>query len=89
MDFANELCEWESALQRYVQATHYPMSDEVKCSIVSMNAPRAIQSYIRFSDVDLLESYAVLRRGVFKFLTRGRTFGNEEQLQEAPWELDA
>eukprot|EP00972_Heterocapsa_arctica_P031085 4574848-Heterocapsa_arctica.AAC.1 len=48
-----------------------------------MSAPRAIQSYIRVSDVDLLESYAVLRRGVFKFLTRGRAFGNEGQLQGA------
>eukprot|EP00972_Heterocapsa_arctica_P022063 3244033-Heterocapsa_arctica.AAC.1 len=65
------------------------MPDEVKCSIVSKNAPRAIQTYIRVSDVDLLESYAVLRRGVFKFLTRGRAFGNEGQLQGVPMELDA
>eukprot|EP00972_Heterocapsa_arctica_P098190 14491738-Heterocapsa_arctica.AAC.1 len=54
-----------------------------------MNAPRAIQSYIRVSDVDLLESYAVLRRGVFKFLSRGRAFRNEGQLQGVPMELDA
>eukprot|EP00972_Heterocapsa_arctica_P001407 206253-Heterocapsa_arctica.AAC.1 len=45
--FANKLGDWELALQRYEQATGVPMPDEVKCSVASMNAPRAVQSYIR------------------------------------------
>eukprot|EP00972_Heterocapsa_arctica_P095543 14090428-Heterocapsa_arctica.AAC.1 len=65
------------------------MPDEVKCSVVAMRAPRAIQSYLRVSDVDLLQNYAVLRQGIFKFLTRGRAFGSEGQLQGVPMELDA
>eukprot|EP00972_Heterocapsa_arctica_P069354 10247035-Heterocapsa_arctica.AAC.1 len=30
-----------------------------------------------------------MRRGIFKFLTRWRAFGNEGQLQGVPMELDA
>eukprot|EP00972_Heterocapsa_arctica_P060309 8894940-Heterocapsa_arctica.AAC.1 len=65
------------------------MPDDVKCSVVSMNAPRAIQSYLRVSDADLLRNYAALRQGIFKFLTRGRAYGNEGQPQGVPMELDA
>eukprot|EP00972_Heterocapsa_arctica_P075907 11195801-Heterocapsa_arctica.AAC.1 len=54
-----------------------------------MHAPRAIQAYIRVSDVDLFANYSTLRGGIFKFLTRGRVFGNEGQLQGVPMELDA
>eukprot|EP00972_Heterocapsa_arctica_P074906 11055656-Heterocapsa_arctica.AAC.1 len=80
-DFADELRAWELAVQRYEEATRFLMPDKVKCTVVAMNAPRAIQSYLRVSDVDLLENYGILRRGIFKFLTRGRAFGNEGQLQ--------
>eukprot|EP00972_Heterocapsa_arctica_P054070 7968148-Heterocapsa_arctica.AAC.1 len=33
--------------------------------------------------------YGALRRGLFRFLDRGRAFGNEGQLQGVPMELDA
>eukprot|EP00972_Heterocapsa_arctica_P007510 1095579-Heterocapsa_arctica.AAC.1 len=61
----------------------------VKCSVVSMNAPRSIQSYLRVTDANLLRDYATLRGGIFRFLTRGRAYGNEGQLQGVPMELDA
>ncbi len=76
-DFEDELRAWELAVQRYEEATRFPMPYEVKRSVVSMNAPRAIQSCLRLSDVDLLANYATLRGGIFKFLTRGRALGNE------------
>eukprot|EP00972_Heterocapsa_arctica_P011889 1740956-Heterocapsa_arctica.AAC.1 len=57
-DFTGELREWELTLLRYEEATRFPTPDDVKCSVVSINAPRAIQSYIRVSDVNLLENYA-------------------------------
>eukprot|EP00972_Heterocapsa_arctica_P075749 11172174-Heterocapsa_arctica.AAC.1 len=65
------------------------MPDEVRCSVVAMHAPRAIQSYLRVNDIDLLVNNQTLRRSIFKFLTRGRAFGNEGQLQGVPMELDA
>eukprot|EP00972_Heterocapsa_arctica_P083454 12296255-Heterocapsa_arctica.AAC.1 len=79
--FADELRAWELAVLRYEEGTGVPMPDEVRCSVVAMHAPRAIQAYMRVSDVDLLANYATLRGGIFKFLTRGRAFGNEGQLQ--------
>eukprot|EP00972_Heterocapsa_arctica_P034570 5089502-Heterocapsa_arctica.AAC.1 len=88
-DFADELRVWELAVQRHEEATRFPMPDDVKCSVVSMRAPRAIQSYLRVSDTDLLANYTTLRQGIFRFLTRGRAFGNEGQLQGVPMELDA
>eukprot|EP00972_Heterocapsa_arctica_P006845 1001064-Heterocapsa_arctica.AAC.1 len=33
--------------------------------------------------------YGALRQGLFRFLDRGRAFGNEGQLQGVPMELDA
>eukprot|EP00972_Heterocapsa_arctica_P049511 7287229-Heterocapsa_arctica.AAC.1 len=61
VEFASELREWEFAVVRYEEATWFPMPDDVKCSVVSMNAPRAIQSYLRVSDANLLRDYATLR----------------------------
>eukprot|EP00972_Heterocapsa_arctica_P096877 14292754-Heterocapsa_arctica.AAC.1 len=63
--FGNELRDWELQLQRYEQATGVPIPDEVKCSVTSMNAPKAIQSYIRVSDTDLMQNYTTLRAGIF------------------------
>eukprot|EP00972_Heterocapsa_arctica_P062043 9147833-Heterocapsa_arctica.AAC.1 len=36
-----------------------------------------------------MQNYTTLRAGVFRFLTRGRAFGQEGQLQGVPMELDA
>eukprot|EP00972_Heterocapsa_arctica_P035257 5188812-Heterocapsa_arctica.AAC.1 len=36
-----------------------------------------------------MQNYTTLRAGVFRFLTRGRAFGREGQLQGVPMELDA
>eukprot|EP00972_Heterocapsa_arctica_P052342 7699212-Heterocapsa_arctica.AAC.1 len=36
-----------------------------------------------------MQNYTTLRSGIFKFLTRGRAFGREGQLQGVPMELDA
>eukprot|EP00972_Heterocapsa_arctica_P105685 15569895-Heterocapsa_arctica.AAC.1 len=65
------------------------MPDEMKCSVMSMNAPKAIQSYIRVSDTDPMQNYTTLHAGISRFLTRGRAFGREGQLQGVPMELDA
>eukprot|EP00972_Heterocapsa_arctica_P077291 11400714-Heterocapsa_arctica.AAC.1 len=46
-DFADELRALELAVQRYEEATRFRMPDDVKCSVISMHAPRAIQSYLR------------------------------------------
>eukprot|EP00972_Heterocapsa_arctica_P082786 12199079-Heterocapsa_arctica.AAC.1 len=54
-----------------------------------MHAPRTIQSYLRVTDANLMGEYGALRRGLFRFLDRGRAFGNEGQLQGVPMELDA
>eukprot|EP00972_Heterocapsa_arctica_P011485 1683798-Heterocapsa_arctica.AAC.1 len=54
-----------------------------------MNAPKAIQYYIRVSDTNLMQNYTTLRAGIFRFLTRGRAFGQEGQLQGVPMELYA
>eukprot|EP00972_Heterocapsa_arctica_P077507 11433374-Heterocapsa_arctica.AAC.1 len=88
-ELAGEMREWELAVQRYEESTHYPMPDDVKCSVVSMHCPRAIQSYLRVSDMDLLINYKTLRTGIFRFLTRGHAVGREGQLQGVPMELDA
>eukprot|EP00972_Heterocapsa_arctica_P016590 2448521-Heterocapsa_arctica.AAC.1 len=64
-NFADELRAWELAVQRYEEATRVPMPDEVRCSVVAMHAPRAIQSYLRVSDTDLLVNYQTMRRGIF------------------------
>eukprot|EP00972_Heterocapsa_arctica_P052082 7663503-Heterocapsa_arctica.AAC.1 len=80
-EFAGELREWELAVQRYEESTHYPMPDDVKCSVVSMHAPRAIQAYLRMSDTDLLINYRTLRNGFLCFLSRGRAFGRGGQLE--------
>eukprot|EP00972_Heterocapsa_arctica_P073663 10877873-Heterocapsa_arctica.AAC.1 len=56
-DFADALRAWELAVQRYEEATRFPMPNDLKCSVVSMHAPRAIQSYLPVSDTDLLANY--------------------------------
>eukprot|EP00972_Heterocapsa_arctica_P039883 5874572-Heterocapsa_arctica.AAC.1 len=73
-EFADEFREWELVVQRYEEATRVSMLDEVEYWVIATHAPRAIQSYLRVSDIDLLQDYADLRLGIFEFLMWRQAF---------------
>eukprot|EP00972_Heterocapsa_arctica_P107118 15782100-Heterocapsa_arctica.AAC.1 len=62
--FANELRDWKLTVARYEQVTGIIVPDEVKCSVVSIGAQRATQSYFHISDRELTHDYNILRTAV-------------------------
>jgi hypothetical protein len=86
--FPDELRTWELAVLKYEKATSAAVPDTVKCSVVSMGAPKVVQNYFKMSDRDLTTNYGLMRSGIFTFLTRGRAFGQQGQLEGMPMEVD-